>query len=34
MITLYGLELSFPVNRVRMCLNALNLDYEFISVNP
>jgi glutathione S-transferase len=34
MITLYGLELSFPVNRVRLCLSALNLEYEFVSVNP
>jgi len=34
MIKLYGLELSFPVNRVRFCLNAMNLEYEFIRVNP
>lgn len=34
MIKLYGLNLSFPVNRVRMCLNAMELDYEFIVVNP
>ena len=34
MIKLYGLELSFPVNRVRLCLNAMGLDYEFIRINP
>ncbi len=34
MIKLYGLGVSFPVNRVRLCLNALNLDYEFIQTNP
>lgn len=34
MIKLYGLELSFPVNRVRFCLNAMGLDYEFIRINP
>jgi glutathione S-transferase len=34
MIKLYGFELSFPVNRVRLCLNALGLDYEFIRLNP
>lgn len=34
MIKVYGLGLSFPVNRVRMCLNALGLEYEFVVINP
>ena len=34
MIKLYGLELSFPVNRVRLCLNAMGQEYEFIPLNP
>lgn len=34
MIQLYGFEPSFPVNRVRLCLNAMELDYKFIRVNP
>lgn len=34
MIKLYGLKLSFPVNRVRLCLNAMKLDYEFIEISP
>lgn len=34
MIKLYGFEPSFPVNRVRLCLNALELEYKFISTNP
>ncbi len=34
MIKLYGLELSPPVNRVRLCLNALGAEYEFIRINP
>jgi len=34
MIKVYGLGLSFPVNRVRMCLNALELEYEFVVINP
>lgn len=34
MIKLYGLDFSFPVNRVRLCLNALGKDYEFILVSP
>lgn len=34
MIKLYGLELSFPVNRVRFCLNAMQLEYEFVRINP
>jgi glutathione S-transferase len=34
MITLYGLELSMPVNKIRMCLNALNQEHEFVRVNP
>ncbi len=34
MIKLYGLPLSFPVNRVRICLNAMQLDYEFIEISP
>jgi glutathione S-transferase len=34
MIKLYGFELSFPVNRVRLCLNAMGLEYELIRINP
>ena len=34
MIKVYGLELSFPVNRVRLCLNAMELEYEFVRINP
>ncbi|MCG8325094.1 MAG: glutathione S-transferase family protein [Thiotrichales bacterium] len=34
MIKLYGLEISFPVNRVRLCLNAMDLAYEFIQASP
>ncbi len=34
MIKVYGLGLSFPVNRVRMCLNAINVDHEFVIINP
>ena len=34
MIKVYGLELSFPVNRVRLCLNAMKLEYEFVRINP
>lgn len=34
MIKLYGLEQSFPVNRVRLCLNAMKLEYEFIRIRP
>jgi len=34
MIKLYGFELSFPVNRVRLCLNAMGIEYEFIRINP
>lgn len=34
MIKVYGLGLSFPVNRVRMCLNAMDMDYEFVVINP
>ncbi len=34
MIKLYGFDLSYPVNRVRLCLNAMGLEYKFIRVNP
>lgn len=34
MIKLYGIDVSFPVNRVRLCLNAIGLDYEYIRINP
>lgn len=34
MIKLYGFEPSTPVNRVRLCLNALELEYKFIRINP
>ncbi len=34
MIKLYGFKPSFPVNRVRLCLNAMGVEYEHIPVNP
>ena len=34
MLKVYGIELSFPVNRVRLCANAMGLEYEFVSTNP
>lgn len=34
MIKLYGFTPSFPVNRVRLCLNAMGVEYEHIPVNP
>ena len=34
MIKLYGIDVSFPVNRVRLCLNAMGQDYEYIRINP
>jgi len=34
MIKLYGVPLSNNVNKVRFCLNYLNLSYEHIPVNP
>lgn len=34
MIKLYGVGASFPVNRVRLCLNAMKLDYEFVKTSP
>ncbi len=34
MIKVYGLGLSFPVNRVRMCCNAIGVDHEFVVINP
>jgi glutathione S-transferase len=34
MVKVYGLGLSFPVNRVRMCLNAIGVDHEFVIINP
>ena len=34
MIKLYGFELSLPVNKVRLCLNAMGADYDFIRINP
>lgn len=34
MIKLYGFHPSFPVNRVRLCLNAMGVEYEHIPVNP
>jgi len=33
-IKVYGMGLSFPTNRVRMCLNAIGLNHEFIIINP
>lgn len=34
MIKLYGFTPSFPVNRVRLCLNAMGIEYEHIPLNP
>jgi glutathione S-transferase len=34
MIKLYGFEPSFPVNRVRFCMNAMGLEYKFVRMNP
>ena len=34
MIKLYGIEPSFPVNRVRLCLNAMELEYQFVHLSP
>lgn len=34
MIKLYGFAPSFPVNRVRLCLNAMELEYKFEITNP
>jgi glutathione S-transferase len=34
MIKLYGFEPSFPVNRVRLCLNAMELEYKLVHINP
>ncbi len=34
MIKLYGLGVSPPVIRVRLCLNALGAEHEFIQINP
>lgn len=34
MIKLYGFQPSFPVNRVRLCLNAMELEYQLIPINP
>lgn len=34
MIKLYGFQPSFPVNRVRLCLNAMELEYQLIPTNP
>ena len=33
MIILYGNKLSPPCNKVEMCLNALGMDYEYISLD-
>lgn len=33
MIKLYGNKISPPSNKVEMCLNALNMNYEFISLD-
>ena len=34
MIKLYGMGLSFNVNKVRYCLNYLNLKYDWVQTNP
>ena len=34
MIKLYGFEPSFPVNRVRLCLNAMEQEYQLVHINP
>jgi glutathione S-transferase len=33
MLKIYGIDVSPPVNAVRMCANALGLEYEYIQVN-
>ncbi|MEE8263545.1 MAG: glutathione S-transferase N-terminal domain-containing protein, partial [Gammaproteobacteria bacterium] len=33
MLKIYGTDPSSPVNAVRMCANALGLEYEYIQVN-
>ncbi len=34
MIKLYGTGVSFNVNKVRFCLNYLNLEYDWVPINP
>ena len=34
MIKLYGMGMSFNVNKVRYCLNYLNLNYDWVQTNP
>lgn len=34
MIKLYGIKPSFPVIRVLLCLNAMELEYKFIQASP
>ncbi|NOG60671.1 MAG: glutathione S-transferase family protein [Proteobacteria bacterium] len=34
MIKLYGIPPSFPVIRVQLCLNAMELEYKFVQMNP
>ena len=34
MIKLYGIGFSFNVNKVRYCLNYLNLKYDWVQTNP
>ncbi|MBI5149983.1 MAG: glutathione S-transferase family protein [Candidatus Omnitrophica bacterium] len=34
MIKLYGVGISFNVNKVRYCLNYLNLKYDWVQTNP
>ena len=33
MLKIYGFDFSTPANKVRMCANALGLEYEYIQVN-
>ncbi|MCZ6482264.1 MAG: glutathione S-transferase family protein [Alphaproteobacteria bacterium] len=33
MLKIYGFDFSSPANKVRMCANALGLEYEYIQVN-
>jgi glutathione S-transferase len=33
MLKIYGFEISVPANKLRMCANALGVDYEYIRDN-
>ncbi|MCF6764528.1 glutathione S-transferase family protein [Thiotrichales bacterium 19S3-7] len=34
MVKLYGFDLSFPTNKVKFALNLLNIDYQYIALDP